>query len=161
MSRFWRTATLGCAVIAVLGGTLLLMGNLRGSSAQSVHSEQARVEALAHLWESRLEMARSTFRDQVVRHGLMAVLDHPEEWSEWRVQTKFESMRSTWTKEFGVPRAIALFYPDGSLHSAFGDTARLSEALLSVRHSDGIDLTVLGRNGPQKEVLALQYYSAA
>ncbi|MCX6600041.1 MAG: hypothetical protein NT025_00565 [bacterium] len=160
MSPIWRTISVIAAGAAVLAGTLLLMGNLQNAGARAVQLEQSRLDAQARHWETQLEAARSALRDQIVRYDVLAVLYHPEEWTSWRVQDKFGVMRSTWTRENGTLRALALLNPDGRLHTVQGDSARLSDALKSLRGTDGADAALLGRSGALPEVLALQFYSA-
>ena len=159
MSPIWRTISVIAAGAAVLAGTLLLMGNLQNAGARAVQLEQSRLDAQARHWETQLEAARAALRDQIVRYDLLAVLYHPEEWTSWRVQDKFEAMRSTWTRENGALRALALLNPDGRLHTVQGDSTRLSDALKGLRGTDGADAALLGRSGALPEVLALQFYS--
>ena len=160
MSPMWKTISVAAAGAAVLAGTLLLMGNLQSAGSRAVQLEQSRLDAMARHWETRFEVARSTLRDQIIRHDLLAVLYHPEDWSPWRVQSKFDVMRGTWTRENGTLRAVVLLNPDGRLHTAQGDTARLSDALKLLRETDGADAALLGRTDALPEVLALQFYSA-
>jgi PAS domain-containing protein len=155
----WRNISIIAACLAVLAATLLLMGNLQSGTARTAQLEQSRLDAMASRWEMQLEVARSAFHDQAVRHDLLAALSHPEEWSPSRVQTKFEAIRSSWAKENGTLLAVALFNPDGRLHTADGDTARLSEATAILLKSDGTDALLLGCRGTQPAVLAVQFYS--
>jgi PAS domain-containing protein len=159
MSPFWRAVSVVTACVAVVAGTLLLMGNLHHSDSLTADLEQSQLEAMARLWETRLELARSTFRDQVVRYDGLAILDHPEDWSQWRVQNKLDAMRTSWTKENGVPRGFALLNPDGRIHTLFGDTLRFAEAQKMLRKSSGVDVVLLGRTQELPEVLGIEYYS--
>ncbi|HEY3294736.1 MAG TPA: PAS domain-containing protein [bacterium] len=161
MSRFWRVVSWISGGITVVAGTLLLMGSLKNSGSQAVHLQQARLEALARLWEGRMENTRLFFHDQMVRYNVLAALDHPEDWSDWRIQNKFDAIRSTWAKEDGVLRGLVVITDDGQLHTVAGDTAGLGEASALLRRSDNADLALLGSKSGPASTLVLQYSPVA
>lgn len=158
MSPLWRAISISAASAAILAGTALLMGSLHGSGDRSVQLEQARVEALARFWETKLEITRSTLRNQVLHHDFLAVLEHPEDWSSWRVQNKFEAMRTSWVKDNGMPQGFVLLNPDGRVHTSSGDTTRASDVVKALRKSDGLDAVLLSPASGMAGVLGVQFY---
>ncbi|MFZ5432202.1 MAG: PAS domain-containing protein, partial [Calditrichota bacterium] len=152
-----RYLTVTLAIVAIAAGTSLLLGNLGNANSRKMQLEQARVEALAKSWESRLDQTRSTFRDLIVRYGLLTVLDHPEEWSSDRVEAKFTSIESTWGKEAGIPKSLLIIRSDGTYHTLRGDTLRLSEGLKALAQAERPDVALLPRTGTHSELLILSF----
>jgi PAS domain-containing protein len=157
MPRIGRIISIVAGLAAATAGTFLLMGSLRTGPTQTVRLEQARIEALGRLWESRLEAARGTFRDQLVRNGVIAALDFPGDWSDWRVRNKLQSVFSSWPKELGSLKALGLLDAAGVVHTAMGDTAGLNEAILATNHTDNVELAFLRKAADHPELVALQY----
>ena len=157
MSRLRRMVSWVAGTIVILAGAFLLIGSLQNFGDQRVRLEQARLESLARLWESRLQDTRLQFHDQMVRYGMLAVLDHPEDWSDWRIKNKFEAVQSTWSKENGNLFGLAIIGADGQLHSFAGDTSGLEYAAGVLLNSPNADMALVSRESDQPNVLALHY----
>ncbi|MBU1983418.1 PAS domain-containing protein [bacterium] len=161
MSAVKRSVPLALAVLAVAAGAALIMGNRPGTREQVIRMEQTRVETLARSWEFQITAARSMFRDQLIRHGLLDALDHPEEWSSDRVSGKLSSVSHSWGKEAGVPLTLALLRSDGSLHTYVGDSSRLKSAVRALSSPGQNDVVLLARSEAQPELLALEFQTPA
>lgn len=133
------------------------MGSLRNSDDQHTRLQQARLEALARLWESQLESARLFFHDQIVRNDVLAALEHPEDWSDWRMKNKFDAIQSAWAKEDGIPRGFVVITADNRIHTVAGDTSGFAEADLISPAASGADMVLLGPIGSRSALLLMQY----
>ncbi len=157
MKRSWKWVGIATGMTTVLAGSLLLMGNLQSAVRSSQDAELARVEALARCWESRLEAAQAVFRDQILLQELLPVLEHPAEWSPWRVEPKLAAFQAHWPADAGTLKSLLVFSPDGSLHSWYGDTAGATSAVESVTRSHGALISFLGAADERSERLEFFY----
>jgi PAS domain-containing protein len=157
MSRFWKSVSVTGGAVAILFGALLLMGNLRQSHSQAVQLEQARLETLARLWESRLEAARETFHDQLVQYDLLTILERPAEWNEPRVEPRLSKMAAGWTPENGKVRALIVMLPTGQIHTSFGDTTGLAAVLNAFARDPHLNLLLMQSSADAARLLALDY----
>lgn len=157
MSRIVRPFLIVLGIAAALGGTMLLMGSLHNGPSQAARLEQAKIEALGRQWEVRLETARGMFHDQLVRNDLLPVLALSGEWPEWRVRNKLQGMFSSWPRETGQLRAVALLTPAGTLHSVMGDTTDLALALNAAGRLDQSGMTFLPGQHNHPATIVIQY----
>ncbi len=157
MSRFWRSVSIAGGAAAIILGALLLMGNLRQAQSQAVELEQVRLETLARSWEGRLETARETFHDRIVQNDLLPILEHPADWSPWRVQPRLTAMGENWTAESGSVRAFILLLPSGQVHSSIGDTSGLDYARTTIVSDPLLDLVLWNPGTVGTQLLALDY----
>ena len=157
MKRPWKWVGLATGVTAVLAGSLLLMGNLHDANRLSRGSELARVEALARHWETRLEAVRSVFRDQIMRCGLMPVLEHPADYAPWRVEPKLSDFEQSWPADAGSLRGLAVVAPDYSVHTMAGDTSGASDILRHFGQNSSTDIALVNSSEDKRYYLGLQY----
>ena len=137
MKRPWKWVGIAAGMTAIVASSLLLMGNLQSAVRNSQDIELARVEALAKCWESRLEAAQAIFRDQVFLQELLPVLEHPEEWTSWRVEPKLAAFQMHWPADAGTLKTLLVVTADGSLHTSYGDTVGAASAVETVARSHG------------------------
>jgi hypothetical protein len=135
MKRPWAVVGLVAGMTAVLAGALLVMGNLRSLRQETDSAQLARVEALASDWESRIATAHSVFRDEIYRQDMITVLEHPDEWTPWRVEPKLSAIQMNWPPDAGTLCGLIMFSPDATVHSVLGDSSGVSAAIRSLAHS--------------------------
>lgn len=157
MKRPWKWVGIAAGMTAVLAGSLLLMGNLQSAVRSSQDAELARVEALARCWESRLGAAQTVFRDQILLQELLPVLEHPTEWTPWRVEPKLAAFQAHWPADAGALKSLLVFSPDGSLHSWYGDTAGAVSTVESVTQSHGALISFISATDEHAERLEFFY----
>jgi len=122
MRRSRRVVGLSAGVLTLVAGALLLMGSFHSDSSSTSQQELKRVEQLARISEARLETARSAFRDLLLRHNIGYVVEHPEDWADWRVWQKFALLQRGWRTEAGELRGLLLITSAGVTHTVWGDT---------------------------------------
>ena len=160
MDRPWKMIGLAAGVTAVLAGSLLLMGSLKSATRESQGAELARVEALAHWWESRIEAARSELRSQIIRQHLFTVLEHPEEWAPWRIEPKLSQIQTTWPQDLGIVQGLVLIDPERAVFATCRDTSGGAAAILHFMKSPESDIMLSGAPGGTNR-LALLYFIPA
>lgn len=154
LPRFVKTLI---PAIALAAGVFLLLATSPGPRQQTISIEQARLEALARSWETQISLTQAMFRDQLIRQGLLPALDRPQDWASGRVQFKLDRLRDAWGKEAGVPKAVALLWPTGAIHTLSGDSVRLKTALQALSKPSSGEIVLLPRTPGDPELLAIHY----
>jgi hypothetical protein len=157
MRPFVKIIGIAVGLTGLLGGALLSMGHLRTAEGDFQELEMARLKNLASTWETQILSVRSAFRDQLLRHGLTDVVEHPSDWAAWRIDNKIEQMTSDWPTGLAKPRGWALLRANGELHSLAGDSAGLGQALDDFARPDAPDILLSERTSSVKRCLVMQY----
>lgn len=157
MKRFWRFAGLAMALTALVGGSLLMMGHQRSMTDDYTRQEFVKLRALAGHWELRLNAVYSSFNDAILRYDAESMLDHPEEWSSWRVQSKFNDMLKSWINEYGTPKTIALMTGVHHTHTVAGDTTGFARIASTMKNQASMDIVLIGDTPENPGFLAVKY----
>lgn len=157
MGAFWRYSVLAVAAAAILGGAFLTMGQLRSREADYKQTELAKLKSMSSNWETRLTSVRAAFQDQVWRHDLTQMLEHPEDWTDWRAEEKLRSIQESWIYEFGSLRGLAFLTNDHRLHTVLGDTSGFSAAKKLFMDNDNPDMVVSEQRPGITSFIAVRY----
>ncbi|MCB1060844.1 MAG: PAS domain-containing protein [Calditrichaeota bacterium] len=157
MRPFVKIIGIAVGLTGLLGGALLSMGHLRTAEGDFQELEMARLKNLASSWETQILSVRSAFRDQLLRHGVTVVVEHPSDWAAWRVENKIEQMTDDWPAGLAKPRGWALLRANGDTHALTGDSTGLGEALDDFAQQDAPDIILTEKSNGAKRCLVLQY----
>ncbi|MBU1921233.1 PAS domain-containing protein [bacterium] len=156
----WRYSVIAVAAAAILGGALLTMGQLRSREADYTQAELAKLKAMSSVWETRLTSVRAAFRDQVWRHDLTQMLEHPEDWTNWRAEEKLRTVQDSWINDFGTLRGFGFFDSSRQLHTALGDTSGLAAAKKLFHDTGNPDMIVSEQRPGITSYVAVRYSPA-
>lgn len=116
-------------LIAIIGGTMMLLGNVHSADQRTADLEFTKLESMAAVWESRLSGARATLAERALANHLLDIANAPGDWATWRAGQKYQTVMSDWNSAFGSPRGMALILGAHQLHSVAGDTSGLTAAI--------------------------------
>lgn len=159
MKFIWKPIGLIAGLIAVGAGTLMLMGNVHSADQRSAEIEFVKLKSMAAVWQSHIDGARSTLREQCMIQGLLDVSQSPGDWATWRAAQKYQSACENWNPIYGTPRGIALVLGNRQLHSFYGDSSGLASATAVL--ADEGDLYILPGNYNNDGCIAVQYMVSA
>ncbi|MBK8129962.1 MAG: hypothetical protein IPK53_14000 [bacterium] len=157
MRPFVKIIGIAIGMTGLLGGALLSMGHLQSAEGDFQQLELARLRNLAGSWETQLLSVRSAFRDQLLRHDVTTMVEHPAEWAGWRVENKLSGILDSWPPDAPRPRGWALLRSTGEPHAVFGDTSGLADALVNFQQPEAPDIMLSGRPTGPGRFLAMQY----
>jgi PAS domain-containing protein len=157
MRPVWKPVLVTAGALAVLAGTLLLMGNIQNVTRLANSTEFAKLQSTAVAWTAGLESARAVSREQVLRQGLLRISERPGEWTSWRAAEKYRLFLNDWNSTTGPPRAIGLVVDPALFHSFAGDTTGLAIALKLFDDANDADVAIFGGDAATPSFIAVQY----
>ncbi len=137
MRTLWKSIGIGGGIAVITAGTLLLMGNLRSATQEATDIETVKLQSLAGSWSGRLESSRSHFRELILRHQIVTIMNSPTEWAAWRATEKYRQLREDWQEVYGSPRGLVMLTASGSCHSVLGDSTGLASGLARLAEAGG------------------------
>ncbi|MBI5059639.1 PAS domain-containing protein [candidate division KSB1 bacterium] len=157
MRSIWKPVFVTVGALAILAGTLLLMGNIQNVTRIANSTEFSKLQTTALSWSAGLETCRSAVREQVLRQELLRISERPGEWVTWRAAEKYRAFLTDWNASYGPPRALCLIVNAAQLHSFEGDTSGLAMSLKLFEESGNPEITIFGGNASTPGFVAIQY----
>jgi PAS domain-containing protein len=157
VSKLWKKIGIGLAICGILASALLMMGNQRAATVEYTALEFNKLQTLATIWEGRIESARNEFRDEIIRNNIPVILDHPEQWPDWRIATYLQKLHDSWSGDCLPPRSFVVVDAEGTALTAMGDSGGFSVAFINIRKLEGTDLVIADSTSKYRSYFALQY----